>query len=77
MYLKQARKLMEIPDAALALEVNEERQRLQAQRAADPLHSALELTASKRGLSLGFTKRRYERGKRYVLKHIEDAPEFK
>ena len=52
-YLKDARKLMEISDAALALEVNDERQRLQSQGAADPLNSALELTASKMGLPLG------------------------
>ena len=76
-YLKEARKLMEISDAALALEVNDERHRLQSQGAADPLNSALELTASKMGLPLGFTRRRYERGKRYVRKHVEDAPEFK
>jgi hypothetical protein len=76
-YLKDARKLMEISDAALALEVNDGRERLQSQGAADPLNSALELTASKMGLPLGFIRRRYERGKRYVRKHVEDAPEFK
>jgi hypothetical protein len=76
-YLKQAQKLLEIPDAALALDVDGNRQRLKLEGVADPLNSALELTAKRRGLSIGFTRRRYERGKRYVRKHCEDSPEFK
>jgi hypothetical protein len=76
-YLKQARKLMEIPDAALALDVNEKRQRLQLKGAADPLTSALELVAAERGLPLGHTRGSYDRGKRYIRKHVEDSPEFK
>jgi hypothetical protein len=76
-YLKQARKLTQIPDAALALNVDEERQRLKLEGVADPLNSALELVARKWGLSIGITRGRYERGKRWVRKHCEDSPEFK
>ena len=77
LYLKQARKLMEIPDAALALNVDEQRQRFKLQGVADPLNSALALTARQTRLSIGITRGRYERGKRWVRKHCEDSPEFK
>ena len=75
-YLRQAAKLMELPDVGLALEVNEERERLGKEGAADPLHGALERIASKRKLPLASIRGCYERGKRWVRKHVEDSPEF-
>jgi hypothetical protein len=77
LYLRQAAELMQIQDAALALNSNEERQRLEGERAADPLSSALELAATKSRLPLWSVKARYERGKRWILANVEDGPEFK
>ena len=68
---------MQIHDAALALNVNEERQRLERERAEDPLSAALELTANKIKVPLWSVKARYERGRRWFLKNVEDSPEFK
>jgi len=77
LYLRQAAELMQIQDAALALNVNEERQRLERKGAADPLSAALELTATKTTLPLWSVKARYERGKRWIRENVEDSPEFK
>jgi len=77
LYLRQAAELMQIQDAALALNVNEERHRLERERAEDPLSAALELTANKIKVPLWSVKARYERGRRWILKNVEDSPEFK
>jgi hypothetical protein len=76
-YLRRAAKLMQIPDAGLAIKVNEERERQEREGAANPLNSALALYASKRKLPLWSVRGRYERGKRWVLRNVEDTPDFK
>jgi hypothetical protein len=77
LYLRQAAKLTEISDAALAIEVNEDRERLEQEGAANPLNSALELYERKREIPLWSVKARYARGKRWLRRHVEDSPEFK